>query len=116
MTPSLKVLHDALMIIQRDKTSIEASLQLASSDIQDSDTNFTRRVQSLQEQSDGLKAQIDKLVQARANVEKEILRMREVRSAGPSYIHSRRTKLKQLEIQERTVQLAILQQELVNAT
>lgn len=116
MLPSLKLLHDALMVVQRERLALDSHMQMASTDIADGEENFNRRVKSLQEQSDQLGAQIARLVQSRANVEKEIVRMREVRSAGPGYLHTRKAKLKQLDIQEKTIQLAILQQELNNAS
>jgi hypothetical protein len=114
MIPSLKLLHDALLGITREKTIAENAVKLAQSDISDSDENFHRRVGSLESQSAMIQGQIDKLVKTKANIDKEVDRMLDARTAGSGYIKSIRAKLKQYEIQEKTVQLAILQQELNN--
>lgn len=111
MTPSVTHLHAALTIISRERKLTEQAIQCSLTDISDSDENFERRCSNLADQVEEITDQIDKLVKARDTILAEYDRMVERRETGHGAVDALRTKLKQLDLNEKTVTLAILQQE-----
>lgn len=115
MSASRKLLHDALLIIQRDLMLAENAVGLTMTDITDSDENFDRRLSNLAEQAGDLQAQIDKLCAARDVILIERSRMLTARRDGHDAVTALKRRIKELSLQEKTVQVALLQSEIDNA-
>lgn len=112
MSPSLKHLHDALLILEREERQLTNTIQLASTDINDSQANFDRRLNNIVQHQAELEAQVAKLLTQFDHLEAERKQMLARRENGPAGITEARQKLKQLDINRKTIQLAILQLEL----
>lgn len=108
-----KVLHDALLILDRELTAATNTYQVSVTDINDSDDNFNRRLTNIVEQQDRLQSQVQSLLKTFDLLEVERIRMLDVRLSGSAAELRRNIKL--LTLKRNTVQLAILQMELDNA-
>jgi predicted nucleic acid-binding Zn-ribbon protein len=111
MTPSLKLLHDAMLIVTRDLARAENDLKLTLTDAKDSEENFNRRLANLEQQQDKIQSQQDVLQKNFEQLETERHRMIAARAEGGQML---RQKIAKLNLNKMTVQLAILQAE-VNA-
>ena len=111
MSPTLKHLSDALHIITRERKKTERLIQCSLTDITDSDENFERRCDNLAEQVELIQSQIDQLTRSRDTITAEYDRMVATREAGHDAVSDIRRKLKQLDLNEKTITLCILQQE-----
>lgn len=111
-----KQLHDALQILSSDRKLLEARCQLSLTDITDSDDNFKRRVDNLTAQIADLTTERDQLNKTIDSLNGEVARMHAARAAGHDGLAEIRRALKKIEINERTIQLALLQLEISNAS
>ena len=111
MSPTLKHLSDALLIITRERKTTERLIQCSLTDITDSDENFERRCSNLADQCELITDQIAALTRSRQTVLDEYDRMVATREAGHDAVGGLRRKLKQLDLNEKTITLCILQQE-----
>lgn len=110
----IKHLNDALFIIDREHATVKNSLAVSLTDITDSDDNFARRLANTVSQQDLLQAQVEKWLTAFDVLEADRMRMVTAREQGHAFLDAQRAAMKQLDINRKTIQLAILQVELAS--
>jgi hypothetical protein len=107
-----KLLHDALMMIDRDLKAKQSRLTVTQTDVSDSDEGFARRLGSVTDRLADVDNEIKRLALQRAALVAEAEQMTLAREFGHEIIPVLRQEIKQLESKQALVKLHLIAEEL----